>query len=116
MHNNANKEMSMSQGKYSPCARYMNDDCIYNAMGNVPEPYNVGDTYNPMLHFANYDKNGFDNYGYSAFDADGNYLGIARDGVDPLGYTEMDYLVMDETDWDAAYIVAYIWAKSKGLI
>lgn len=106
----------MWQGKYSPCARYMNDDCIYNAMGNVPEPYNVGDTYNPILHFAYYDKNGFDSYGYSAFDADGNYKGKGANGVDPLGYTEMDYLAMDESDWDDMYLAAREWAVGKGLI
>ena len=42
--------------------------------------------------YGNYDPEGFDMYGYSAFDEDGNYVGSGS-GVDRAGYTEDDYLM-----------------------
>jgi len=57
-------------------------------------PYDhTRDVYDEQRHFGNYDDEGYDSYGYGAFDVDGVYLGIGA-GVDRLGYTEMDYLTM----------------------
>ena len=58
-----------------------------------------GETFDARLYFANYDENGYDSYGYSAFDADGNYVG-AGDGVDRWGYTEWDYLATSDEEFD----------------
>jgi len=52
---------------------------------------------------ADYDSEGYDSYGYSGVDQDGNYVGCGN-GIDRLGYTEMDYLSMSQDDWeDIAY-------------
>jgi hypothetical protein len=47
--------------------------------------------------FGNYDEEGYDMYGYSAFDANGVYV---QDGVDRAGYTEMDYLTLQDLSED----------------
>ena len=49
--------------------------------------------------FTNYDDGGYDSYGYSAFDWEGNYVGIGG-GVDRNGYTENEYLCMSDEQWD----------------
>ena len=46
--------------------------------------------YNEETMFDNYDKQGFDRYGYSAFDNKGTFVGVGN-GVDRDGYTEEDY-------------------------
>ncbi len=90
----------MSRGKYSPA--WVKKPCIFNCYGEVPAPWtkamaDAGVTYDEKTMFGNYDDEGYDSYGYSCFDADGNYVGIG-DGVDRNGYTEMDYMCMsDET-------------------
>lgn len=92
----------MSRGKYSPVcphARDVNYEYKYTCYGNIPLPYDhTTDVYDEKVHFGNYDKEGYDRYGYSAFDTLGNYVGIGA-GVDRLECTELDYLSMDENDW-----------------
>jgi hypothetical protein len=91
----------MSVGKYSPVCPHAHepgwDAFRFNAYGKPPEPWNdevqaAGVVYDQKTMFENYDGEGYDSYGYSAFDADGEYVGIG-DGVDRCGYTEMDYLI-----------------------
>ena len=93
----------MSQGKYSPVCPHARDDKYeykFNCLGQIPPDYDPAlDVYDQKVHFGNYDQEGFDSYGYSAFDADGNYVGIG-DGIDRLGYTELDYLCMSTDDWN----------------
>lgn len=99
----------MSKGKYSPaltdkdCGRPYTDYC-YNADKQIPpewtrEMKERGELYDPRLHFDNYDEDGYDSYGYSAFDADGNYIGPGE-GIDRWGYTEMDYLGMSNDEFE----------------
>lgn len=92
----------MSQGKYSPRCPHARDDKYeykYNCRGELPAPYDPDkDQFDVQVHFANYDDEGYDSYGYSCFDADGVYLGIG-DGVDRLGYTEYEYLTMSYEDF-----------------
>lgn len=99
----------MSKGKYSPsltrahCARDFDAFC-YNADKQLPpewtpEMRDRGEEYNTRLHFGDYDAEGFDRYGYSAFDGDGNYVGIGE-GIDRWGYTESDYMSMSDEDFD----------------
>ena len=90
----------MSQGKYSPWC-YRNRQVVEydkNAYGEDTIDVDVFN-YNEMLMFANYDSQGFDSYGYSAFDIDGNYVGIGS-GIDRYGRTEYEYLCMDPDDYD----------------
>lgn len=94
----------MSRGKYSP--NYLKGkEFTYNCFGQEPAEWSkvssmiVGDVYDEMTMFANYDGEGFDSYGYSAFDSDGNYVGIG-DGVDRNGYTEYEYLCMSDEEWE----------------
>lgn len=95
----------MSKGKYSPTlTREMIEFGVYafNCYGKIPEDWNeeVAKTtkYDEKAHFGNYDKEGFDSYGYSAFDTEGNYVGIGA-GIDRNGYTEFDYLVMTDEEF-----------------
>ena len=96
----------MSQGKYSPsltremCNRPYDAYC-YNADKQIPPPFTPGSgEYETRIHFDNYDEEGYDDYGYSAFDANGNYVGIRTDGVDRWGYSEWDYLAMDDDEFE----------------
>ena len=98
----------MSKGKYSPSlsvkdANRPYADYCYNADRRIPPEWTPemkerGEVYDTRIHFGNYDKDGFDRYGYSAFDADGNYIGIGE-GIDRWGYTEMDYLAMSDNEF-----------------
>jgi len=94
--------MKMSRGKYSPRTPHARDDNYeykYTCYGKIPEPYDhTIDVYDQRIHFDNYDDEGFDRYGYSAFDINGEYVGPGA-GVDRLGHTELDYLSMDDRDW-----------------
>jgi hypothetical protein len=90
----------MSTGKYSPLRPHANepgwDMFKFNCYGEVPAEWNQtihdsGAKYDEKTMFDGYDDEGFDRYGYSAFEADGNYVGCGN-GVDRYGYTEMDYL------------------------
>lgn len=92
----------MSQGKYSPNLP-QGFNFILNCFGKVPAPWTKeleasGVKYDEKTMFGNYDDQGFDRYGYSAFDSNGNYAGIG-DGVDRNGLTEHDYLVMDSDEY-----------------
>lgn len=89
----------MSQGKYSPTMfgkDFSKLSFEYNAKGEIPP--STWDVYNEEIHFGNYDKDGFDSYGYSAYDHDGNYVGICE-GVDRNGCTEMEYLCMSAEEF-----------------
>lgn len=90
----------MSVGKYSPLCPHADtpgwDMFTFNCYGEPPTAWhvdlaNAGVAYNEKTMFDGYDSEGFDSYGYSAFDIDGNYVGIGN-GIDRFGYTEMDYL------------------------
>lgn len=89
------------RGKYSPvCPK--NKEFIYNCYGKVPAPWSneiaeSGVGYDEKTMFGNYDDEGYDSYGYSAFDADGNY--VFGGGVDRNGYTEYEYLCMSDDEW-----------------
>lgn len=99
----------MSKGKYSPSITRAHTDrsfesFCYNANGNLSpewkkEMYERGEIYDSRIYFDNYDEEGYDSYGYSAFDVDGNYVGDGN-GVDRWGYTEMQYLEMNDEDFD----------------
>ena len=99
----------MSKGKYSPaltrkdCDRPY-EDYKYNADKQIPPEWTLqmkddGIEYDSRLYGGWYDENGYDSYGYSAFDSNGNYVGHGN-GVDRWGYTEMDYLSMSDDDFE----------------
>ena len=97
----------MSQGKYSPAFSSIDanrpwEAYCYNADRQIPpeltEMGQGGEVYDTRIYFANYDENGYDNYGYSAFDAEGVYVGPGN-GIDRWGATEMDYLGMSEDEY-----------------
>ena len=97
----------MSRGKYSPAlTREMIDapysSYVYNSLGEIATKWNKdsGEAYDERKHFGNYDADGYDSYGYSGLDADGNYVGIGE-GIDRWGYTEMDYLNMSEEEFNS---------------
>ena len=88
----------MSRGKYSPtvCGRRDPPNAFsFNCYGKVPAE-NVGE-YDEKTMFADYDSEGYDRYGYSAFDADGNYR--FGGGVDRNGITEDQYLIMSDEEF-----------------
>lgn len=95
----------MSKGKYSPyltrkmIADHTSETFIYNAHGAVAPDYDKSEPYCEKKHLGHYDREGFDSYGYSAWLADGSYAGIGE-GIDRGGYTEMDYLRMDENEFN----------------
>lgn len=59
----------------------------------------AGMEYDDRLYGGWYDEDGYDEYGYSAFDRDGSYIGIGN-GIDRWGYTEMDYLCMSDDEFE----------------
>ena len=87
----------MARGKYSERAYKHwpeNYKYKYNCYGEIPEEWHGPDSgkeYNEKTMFGDYDEEGYDSYGYSAFDIYGNYVGDGR-GVDRAGWTEDDYL------------------------
>jgi len=100
----------MSKGKYSPAlTREMIDqrheDYIYNAYGEIAPEWTKesGEAYDERKHLAHYDANGYDRYGYSGLDANSNYVGIGE-GIDRWGYTEMEYLIMDDEEFENVVI------------
>jgi hypothetical protein len=95
------------KGKYSPTVYGSKFEGPYdrNARGEMPAPWNAevaatGVVYDEETMFDNYDEQGFDSYGYSAYDAAGNYVGVGGYGVDRNGLTEFDYLVMSDDEFD----------------
>jgi hypothetical protein len=104
-HIDSNKEQAM-KGKYSPTVYGSRFDGPYdrNARGEMPAPWNaevaaIGVVYDEETMFGNYDEQGFDSYGYSAYDADENYVGVGGYGVDRNGLTEFDYLTMSDEEF-----------------
>lgn len=92
----------MSKGKYSPTVFHRTDFSerlfIYNAKGQIgPDPWDV---YDEETCFTNYDSEGYDVYGYSAYDKQGNFVGVAGNGVDRNGLTEWDYLTMSDEEFE----------------
>lgn len=91
----------MSRGKYSVLAYKewpKGYEFKYNCYGKEPEPWtkemiDAGMTFNDKTMFGNYDEEGYDSYGYSAFDEDGEFVGHG-DGIDRACYTEHDYLTL----------------------
>ncbi len=83
----------MGVGKYSPTvsASYSVDRDWWEKNG--------GGHGNGKFPDKDCDDDGYDSYGYSANDADGNYIGEG-DGVDRLGNTENDYMV---GEWDESF-------------
>lgn len=84
----------MGVGKYSPNLPD-GKEFKFNCYGKLPAPWTAemrqqGVEYDQKTMFDNYDEEGFDRYGYSSFDADGNYTFC--NGVDRNGKTEDDYL------------------------
>lgn len=91
----------MSRGKYSPWC-YGNkspSEHIYNAYGEVPVEWNK-DSYDHTTMYDGYDSEGFDCYGYSGFDIDGNAVDVGQ-GIDRYGYTENDYLSMSDDKFES---------------
>lgn len=88
----------MGKGKYSPCYPNCDSDFLRNCFGDVVEDF-LPEDYNEIYHFESYDEQGFDSYGYSAFDKNGEYVGIGQ-GVDRLGYTEDDYILMTVEEFE----------------
>ncbi len=93
----------MSQGKYSPRCPHAKDNAyVYNRNCHGQEitdrTMGLNTRYDDKLHFPNYDDEGFDSYGYSAFNKDGKFVGHGL-GVDRLGYTEEDYIFMEPEDF-----------------
>lgn len=92
----------MSRGKYSPWC-YGSDqssiDYAFNCYGEVPVDWNKED-YDEKTMYDHYDSDGFDSYGYSSFDIDGNYVGVGR-GIDRYGYTENEYLCMTDDKFES---------------
>jgi hypothetical protein len=95
----------MSRGKYSPICPHARDDNYkyeFNCYGNTPEPWagrdnEPGRTFDTKTMIGYYDSEGYDSYGYSSFDSDGNYVGNQA-GIDRAGYTENDYLTLQDLD------------------
>lgn len=100
----------MSKGKYSPTVYYRKDKdepFDKNCYGQPCVEWSQavedsGVVYNEKTMFGNYDSQGFDSYGYSAFDEDGYYVGVGN-GVDRNGYTEHDYLEMSDEEFGDRY-------------
>lgn len=96
--------VTVGQGKYSPCKATKEVEAQgfgFNCYGDVPTPWNPdnGITYDSKTMFADYDCEGFDSYGYSAFNRDGEFVGHGS-GVDRYGNTEMDYMPMSPEEFD----------------
>ena len=92
---------NMSQGKYSPNLP-KKDRYDFNCYGKIPSPWNK-DTpkdvvYDSKIHFGGYDDEGYDEYGYSCFDENSEYVGLGS-GIDRNGFTELQYLIMRQEDF-----------------
>lgn len=86
----------MSRGKYSVLA-YVDKPKGFNAKGQSPVEY-VRTSTDPdhyVMSASHFDDEGYDRYGYSCYDKDGNYVGDGE-GVDRAGWTEMDYLTLQD--------------------
>lgn len=88
----------MGVGKYSPHCPHANTgyEFKFNCYGKEPAPWSLelkaaGVEYDTKTMFGDYDSEGYDSYGYSCFDADGEYIGLGE-GVDRAGKTELEYM------------------------
>lgn len=102
----------MSKGKYSPTVyahKHQGDytQYKYNAKGEMPVQFDR-DRYNEETMFVNYNSEGFDSYGYSAYSQDGTFVGSGY-GIDRNGYTENDYQNMSDEAFDK---IRFIYEKS----
>ena len=94
----------MSRGKYSPTVRVKDHgEYRFNCLGQEPAPWNpsnwnTGPLFDEQTMFSNYDSEGYDSYGYSAFDGEGKYVGPGN-GVDRNGITEHEYLCMSDDEF-----------------
>ena len=91
----------MSRGKYSPSLTSMHTGpYTFNCYGEEPVvwAHAAGEAFDEKTMFGDYDCEGFDSYGYSAFDADGNYC--FGGGVDRNGLTELQYLSMTDEEFE----------------
>ena len=93
----------MSKGKYSPVCPHSRDrgyEYKFNPLGKEPEPYDPETmVYDEIRHSCWYDDEGYDMYGYSCFDVNGDFVG-GGEGIDRLGYTEWDYLTMSDEEYN----------------
>ena len=91
----------MSKGKYSPTVYHKKHPDVefeFNCFGNTPEEWDK-ENYDEQTMFPNYDYEGFDCYGYSAFSREGKYVGIGQ-GIDRNGLSENDYLDMSDEEFE----------------
>jgi len=69
----------------------------FNCYGDEPVEWTremaaAGDpSYNAKTMFGCFDEEGYDYYGYSCFDENGEFVGNGK-GIDRAGYTEDDYM------------------------
>jgi len=99
----------MSKGKYSPALSFKDANrpytaYCYNADRQCPPEWTLemkerGEIYDERIYFGNYDENGYDSYGYSAFLEDGTFIGLGQ-GIDRWGYTEDDYISMSDDHFE----------------
>lgn len=91
----------MAKNKFSPaCKNQPRSAYIYNAFGEVPVFRASGEIFNEKIHYGIYDVDGYDRYGYSAWNKDGTYAGDGR-GIDRNGYTEDQYLCMADDEFNS---------------
>ena len=77
-----------------------NGDYRFNADKQIPPEFiNGRDIYDQRVHFGDYDSDGFDRYGYSAFLKDGTFIGLGQ-GIDRAGITEDEYLAMTDEEFN----------------
>lgn len=87
----------MSRGKYSLEYKHWPEgyEHKYNSKGELPEEWKPSPDYCAETMFDSCDEEGYDRYGYSSYDAEGNFVGVG-DGIDRAGWTEMDYLTLKD--------------------
>lgn len=83
----------MIRGTYSENAYSYRADHTYNSYGlkpAIPKVY-TDDGYTEQTDWLVFDENGCDEYGYTAYSANGEYVGFGN-GVDLVGMLKDDYL------------------------
>jgi hypothetical protein len=98
--------------KYSPAWKNNYQQQQYNCRGQIPVQPSKPELYKAEIHLDCYDEHGFDMYGYSALDREGNYVGDGR-GVDRLGYTEQEHEQMGEWNGIPPDAIPINWYDSK---
>mgnify|MGYP003125919602 CR=1 FL=1 len=87
----------MGRGKYSLVYKYTEKG--FNSKGMKPEIYDPQKSkVNPehyVLSSDHFDSDGYDHYGYSCYDRQGKFVGDGE-GIDRAGWTEMDYLTLQD--------------------